>query len=163
MFTGLGRLEGDYCIRLKADAMPYALTTPRRVPFPLENKIKEELERMEQMGVISRIERPTEWCAGMVPVVKPNGKIRICVDLTKLNEAVCRERHILPSVEQSLAQLNGATIFTKLDAQSGRYHWHKSAENSQHSSHHLVDSALMSYLSASTRVQNTSRDVCLSS
>lgn len=119
VFTGLGRLEGDYCIRLKTDAMPYALTTPHRVPFPLENKIKEELERMEQMGVISRIERPTEWCAGMVPVVKPNGKIRICVDLTKLNEAVCRERHILPSVEQSLAQLNGATIFTKLDARSG--------------------------------------------
>ncbi len=119
VFTGLGKLEGNYCIRLKADAVPYTLTTPRRVPIPLENKIKEELERMERMGVISRIEQPTEWCAGMVPVVKPNGQIRICVDLTKLNEAVCRERHILPSVEQSLAQLNGATIFTKLDAQSG--------------------------------------------
>ncbi len=78
------------------------------MPIPLENKIKEELERMERMGVISRIEQPTEWCVpAMVPVVKPNGQIRICVDLTKLNEAVCRERHILPSVEQSLAQLNG--------------------------------------------------------
>lgn len=119
VFTGLGKLDGDYCIRLKSDAVPYALTTPRTVPIPLENKIKEELERMKQMGVISRIEQLTEWCAGMVPVVKPNGKIRMCVDLTKLNEAVCREQHILPSVEQSLAQLNGATIFTKLDAWSG--------------------------------------------
>ncbi len=38
----------------------------------------------------------------MVPVVKANGKLRLSVVLTKLNESVCRERHILPSVEQSL-------------------------------------------------------------
>lgn len=119
VFTGLGRLEGDYTILIREDATPYALTTPRRIPIPLVDKVKEELQRMEEIGVISRIERPLEWCAGMVPVVKPSGKIRICVDLTRLNEAVQRERHILPSVEQSLAQLNGATVFTKLDARSG--------------------------------------------
>lgn len=89
------------------------------MPIPLSNKVKEELERMEEMGVISKMEKPTEWCAGMVVVPKPNGKIRICVDLTKLNEGVCRERHILPSVDQSLAQLNGSQVFTKLDARSG--------------------------------------------
>ena len=74
---------------------------------------------MEEMGVISKVEEPTEWCAGMVVVPKPNGKVRICVDLTKLNESVCRERHILPSVEQTLSQISGAKIFSKLDANSG--------------------------------------------
>ena len=59
----------------------------------------------------------TRWCAGMVVVPKP--RVRICVDLTKLNQSVCRERHILPSVEQILAQLGGATVFSKLDANSG--------------------------------------------
>ncbi len=49
VFIRLGRLERDYCIRLKADAVPYTFTTPCRVPIPLENKIKDELERMEQM------------------------------------------------------------------------------------------------------------------
>lgn len=43
VFTGLGRIEGDYTIRLKDDAMPYALNTPRRVPFPLAGKVKEEV------------------------------------------------------------------------------------------------------------------------
>ncbi|KAL6459873.1 hypothetical protein MHYP_G00316320 [Metynnis hypsauchen] len=119
VFTGLGRLEGDCHIRLREGAVPYALTTPRRVPIPLTEKVKEELKRMEEMGVISRIEKPTEWCAGIVVVPKPNCKIRLCVDLTKLNESMCRERHILPSVDQSLAQLNGAQFFTKLDARSG--------------------------------------------
>ena len=36
-----------------------------------------------------------------------------------LNESVCRERHLLPAVEQTLTQLAGAQVFTKLDANSG--------------------------------------------
>ena len=41
-----------------------------------------------------------------------------CVDLTKLNEIICR-RYILPSVEQSLTQLGGTQVFSKLDANFG--------------------------------------------
>lgn len=74
---------------------------------------------MVRLGVISQIKEPTEWCAGMVPVQKINGKVRICVDLTRLNQSVKRERHQLPAVEQVLAQLTGAKIFSKLDANSG--------------------------------------------
>ena len=55
----------------------------------------------------------------MVVVPKQNSKVRMCVDLTKLNESVQRERHILPSVEQTLAQIGGAKHFSKLDANSG--------------------------------------------
>ena len=73
---------------------------------------------MEQQGVISRVDDPTEWCAPMVVVPKADGKVRICVDLTKLNESVQRERHILPSVEQTLGQLAGGQVFSKLDANS---------------------------------------------
>ena len=43
---------------------------------------------MEKLGVIARVEQPTDWCAGMVVVPKAKGKVRICVDLTKLNESV---------------------------------------------------------------------------
>ena len=55
----------------------------------------------------------------MVVVPKTNGRVRICVDLTQLNRSVCRERHILPAIDQILAQLVGATVFSKLDANSG--------------------------------------------
>lgn len=119
LFKGLGKLKDSYKIKLREGATPFALTTPRRVPIPLLPKVKEELQRMESMGVITRIDEPTEWCAGMVVMPKRGGKVRICVDLTKLNESVCRERHILPSVEQTLAQIGGAKHFTKLDANSG--------------------------------------------
>ena len=71
------------------------------------------------MQIISKVDEPTEWCAGMVIVPKANGKVRICVDLTNLNESILREFHPLPSVDHTLAQLSGATVFSKLDANSG--------------------------------------------
>jgi len=68
-------------------------------------KVKDKLERMEQENIISRVEGPTDWCAGIVVVPKPNKKVCICVDLTQLNKCVKRERHILPSIDHTLAQL----------------------------------------------------------
>ncbi|ETW98423.1 MAG: hypothetical protein ETSY2_42830 [Candidatus Entotheonella gemina] len=119
VFQGLGTLGDDFTIKLKPGATPHALYTPRRVPLPLLPKVEEELKRMESMGVISRVDEPTPWCAGMVVVPKRNGKVRICVDLKPLNESVLREVHPLPRVDETLARLTGATVFSKLDANSG--------------------------------------------
>ena len=119
LFEGLGKLEEEYTIVLRDDARPYALSTPHRIAIPLLPKVKAELERMERMGVVSRVREPTEWCAGMVVVPKTDSSVRICVDLTRLNENVHRERHPLPAVEQTLAQLAGGRVFSKLDANSG--------------------------------------------
>ena len=54
---------------------------------------------MESIGVISPIQEPTDWCAGIVPVKKTNGQVRISVDLTSLNHSVKRELHRLSAVE----------------------------------------------------------------
>ena len=83
---------------------------------------------MEALGVISKIEEPTEWCS---PIVVPKPKVQICVDLTKLNTSVCRERHILPSVEQTLAQVGDAKYFSKLDANSGFWQIELAPESSK--------------------------------
>ena len=99
--------------------MPYALTVPRRVAIPLMQPVKDEQCRMEKLGVISQVKEPTEWCAAMVVVPKSDQKVRICVDLTQLNRSVRQEQHPLPAVEQSLAQLTGACVFSTLDANSG--------------------------------------------
>ena len=74
---------------------------------------------MENLGVISKIDQPTPWCAGMVVVPKKSGKVCICIDLKPLNSSVLREIHPLPAVDETLAQLSGAAIFSKLDANSG--------------------------------------------
>ena len=119
LFSGLGCLKEKYEIQLSKDAVPHALTTPRRVPLSLMEPVKSKLQRMEREGIITKAEGSTNWCAGMVVVPKPNKKVRICVDLTHLNKSLQRERHILPSVDHTLAQLAEAQFFNKLDANSG--------------------------------------------
>lgn len=112
LFTGLE----EYTIKLREGAKPFALSTSWRVPVPLMRSVKEELDRMERLGVIFPVEAPMDWCADMVVVPKSDGRFRICVDLTKLNESVYREHHPLPVVEQILVQ---AQVFSKPDANSG--------------------------------------------
>ena len=119
IFTGLGNLGQEYQIQLKPDAQPFALHTSRTVPLSLRDKVCDELNRMERGGIITKVDEPTPWCAGMVVVPKKSGAIRICVDLKKLNECVLREVHPLPRVDETLALLAGATVFSKLDANSG--------------------------------------------
>ena len=74
---------------------------------------------MEKLGVISKINEPTDWCSGMVVVPKQNEKVRICVDLTQLNEYVKREQHILPSIDHVMGQVGDVKIFSKLDVNLG--------------------------------------------
>ena len=78
----------------------------------LRVKVKSKLNRMEANGIISRVTEPTSWCAGMVVVPKKEGSVRICVDLKPLNQSVLREVHPIPKVDDTLAQLAGATVFS---------------------------------------------------
>ena len=70
LFRGLGNLGEEYHIKMRERLCPYALFTPRNVPIPLRTKVKEELDRMEELGVITKVTEPTPWCAGMVVVPK---------------------------------------------------------------------------------------------
>ena len=119
LFTGLGKFGEPYTIKLREGATPQALFMPRNVPIPLKGKVKSELDRMETLGVISKVSEPTPWCAGMVVFPKRSCDVRICVDLKALNENVMREVHPIPRVDSTLAQLTGAAVFSKVDANSG--------------------------------------------
>lgn len=57
--------------------------------------------------------------------------MRTCVDLTRLNQYVKRERHILPLVDQVLAQVGDAKVFSKLDANSGFWQIELAPESSK--------------------------------
>ncbi|UYV83268.1 K02A2.6-like, partial [Cordylochernes scorpioides] len=119
VFEGLGQIGNPYEIKLKPGAKPYAVHTPRRVPIPLMEKLKTRLEELEKAGIIAQVNVATEWCAPTVIAGKPNGDIRLCVGLSRLNEHVQREVHPMPVVEHMLGQLGEARFFSKLDANSG--------------------------------------------
>ena len=90
LFRDFGTFEGEYHIQLREDAKPFALTALRRVTVPLLSKVEAELKRMEGLGVISPVNEPTDWCAGMGVVLRSYGKVKICINVTKLNESVQR-------------------------------------------------------------------------
>ena len=119
LFTGLGNFGEDYDIQIKEGAVPHCVFTPRHVPFPMREKVQEQLDKMEAMDVISKVDGPTDWCAGMVAVPKKSGDTRICVILKALNNNVMHEVYPIPTVEETLGQVTGATVFSKLDANSG--------------------------------------------
>ena len=52
----------------------------------------------------------------MVVTPRSNGKVRVFVDLSKLNEYVKRESNPLPAVDTTLGKLSGSRAFIKLDA-----------------------------------------------
>ena len=119
LFEGLGKVNMQHHINLTEDTRPVCLYAARKVPHPLLPRVEDELKRMEDQGVISKVTQPTDWCSVMVVVPKPNGKVRICVDLTQMNKAVRREVHPMKSVDENLAKLGNASVFSKLDANSG--------------------------------------------
>ncbi|KAJ8872719.1 hypothetical protein PR048_026333 [Dryococelus australis] len=59
-WRGLGVVAATYTIRLKNDAVPLSLHAPCRVALPLQPKLKQEIDRLVNMGIISPMDRPTE-------------------------------------------------------------------------------------------------------
>ena len=61
-----------------------------RVPTAMKEKFKRELQSMEKVGIISRLDRntPTPWLNSYVIVKKPHGSLRICLDPTDLNKYI---------------------------------------------------------------------------
>ena len=122
IFTGLGKIKGaPVQIHMDEGATPYQLSAPRRVPLPLLEPLKAELKRMEDLGVIRKVEQPTEWCHPIVVVQNPvTEKLRICLDLTKLNQFTKRELYQLETVDETIAKIGKECKFmSKLDANSG--------------------------------------------
>ena len=117
LFEGMGNI-GEAKIQLKDDAEP-VIDAPRRVPLALRDRLKKELDRMEEQDVIEKVTEPTDWVNSLVVVEKPNGKLRICLDPRNLNKAVKRPHYTMPTLDDAVSKMAGARYFSKLDAQSG--------------------------------------------
>ena len=118
VFRGLGSLPFTYKIQLKENAQP-VVHAARRVPAPLKTRLKKELDRMTTMGVIKKIEEPTDWVNSMVCVKKKNGDLRLCMDPQDLNDNIKREHYQIPKREEIIREMAGARYFSKLDASQG--------------------------------------------
>ena len=81
---------------------------PRRVPHAIKGgAIEQELDRLENMGVLEKV-RFSNWAAPIVPVVKPDGGVRICGDnKVTVNSTLKVDQHPLPNPEELFVALSG--------------------------------------------------------
>lgn len=85
------------------------------VPFALRENVKHELNRLESLGIISKI-KDSQWASPIVCVPKKSGGLRICVDLKiTLNKFVSSEQYPLPKPDEIFHKFNGCNVFCHLD------------------------------------------------
>ena len=119
MFTGVGKLR-DFELKLHVDPnIPPVAHKSSRLPFALEDKVKSKINELLEGDIIDRVEGRTTWASPVVITPKPSGEIRLCVHMRPANEASFRERLPVATVDKVLKELNGGTVFSKLDLRHG--------------------------------------------
>ena len=112
---GLGELHNVKAkIYIDKDTQP-VFHKSRQVSFALRRKVEDELDRLQALGVLRPIQF-SEWAAPIVPVLKGDGRVRICGDYkVTVNKAAKVDKYPIPRIEELFATLAGGKTFTKLD------------------------------------------------
>ena len=122
VFNGIGTLPGGpYHIRLKEQYRPVQ-HPPRSVPVAMQTAYKTELDRLTKEGVITEVKEHTEWINLIVPVMKPSGSLRLCLDLKDLNNVIESNQWYSRTIDDILPELVRSKYKTLKYATSGYWH-----------------------------------------
>ncbi|RVX15817.1 Transposon Ty3-G Gag-Pol polyprotein [Vitis vinifera] len=92
----------------------------RRFHPDRQRVIQDEINKLLEAGFIREVSYP-DWLANVVVVPKKEGKWRVCVDYTNLNNACPKDSFPLPRIDQIVDSTSGQGMLSFLDAFSG-YH-----------------------------------------
>lgn len=96
----------------------------------MKPKVDAELKHLEREGILYKV-KFSDWATRIVPVVKPNGTVRVCGDYkSTVNPQLKTEEYPLPRVDGVFAKLAGGQRFTKIDLKQA-YHQMEVEEESQ--------------------------------
>jgi hypothetical protein len=126
---GLSRKLVEHRLPIKEGFQPFQ-QSPRRMAPDITLKIKEEIERLVRAGFI-RLARYVEWLSNIVPVLKKNGKLRICIDFKNINMATSKDEYPMPVADLLVDGASGYKVLSFMDGYSG-YNQIFIAENDVH-------------------------------
>ena len=92
---------------------------PRHFPPPVAKEIEEQCEELERVGVIEPSE--SAWNSPIVPVRKPDGRLRMCIDYRRVNDVTVKDRFPMCVVSECVYSMHGMKMFTKMDLVRGYY------------------------------------------
>ena len=121
IFKGYGKLDGTVHLETDPDVQPVRLPL-RKLPIAVKEKVRIELERMTEAEIITPVSKPTTWISALLVVMKPDGRVRVCLDSKPLNKALKRNHYLLPVMDDILPELQSAKIFSTVDAKDGFWH-----------------------------------------
>ncbi|KAA0047446.1 pol protein [Cucumis melo var. makuwa] len=110
--------EVEFAIVLEPGTVPISRAPYRMAPAELK-ELKVQLQELLDKGFIRSSVSP--WGAPVLFVKKKDGSMRLCIDFRELNKVTVKNKYPLPRIDDLFDQLQGATVFSKIDLRSG-YH-----------------------------------------
>ncbi|GJT63670.1 putative reverse transcriptase domain-containing protein, partial [Tanacetum coccineum] len=105
-------------IDLVPGAAPVARAPYRLTPSEMK-ELSEQLQELSDKGFIRPSSSP--WGAPVLFVKKKDGSFRMCIDYRELNKLTVKNRYPLPRIDDLFDQLQGSSVYSKIDLRSG-YH-----------------------------------------
>ena len=122
VFKGIGKLNNQKVKLHIRDNVKPVIQPQRRIPYHMRKQVSKELQKLVEQDIIEPVmDQPTPWISPIVCTPKSDGGIRLCVDMREANQAIDRERHIMPTIQDFKAEVNGSQYFSKLDLKQA-YH-----------------------------------------
>ncbi|KAF5465159.1 hypothetical protein F2P56_015188 [Juglans regia] len=108
----------EFLIDLEPGAAPVHKAPYRMAPAELK-ELKTQLQELVDKGFIQPSTSP--WGAPVLFVKKKDGTLRMCIDYREFNKVTIKNKYPLPRIDDLFDQLQGATVFSKIDLRSGYY------------------------------------------
>ncbi|GJY56599.1 putative reverse transcriptase domain-containing protein [Tanacetum coccineum] len=109
----------EFQIDLIPEAAPVARAPYRLVPSEMK-ELSEQLQELSDKGFIRPSSSP--WGAPVLFVKKTDGSFRMCIDYLELNKLTVKNHYPLPRIDDLFDQLQGSSIYSKIDLRSGYHH-----------------------------------------
>ncbi|GJX41973.1 putative reverse transcriptase domain-containing protein [Tanacetum coccineum] len=108
----------EFYIDLVPGAAPVARVPYRLAPSEMK-ELADQLQELSDKGFIRPSSSP--WGAPVLFVKKKDGSLRMCIDYRELNKLTVKNRYPLPRIDDLFDQLQGSSVYSKIDLRSG-YH-----------------------------------------
>jgi hypothetical protein len=140
---GIAGELGEMNIPLRSEVRPIRQRPYRLNPI-YKQKVKAEIDRMLEFGIIEPVEE-LEWISPMVVQEKKQGRIRICIDLRKLNDACLHDSFPTPFTDEVLENIGGHEFYSFIDGFSG-YHQIKIAQEDRYKTMFAIEWGSYQYI-----------------
>ncbi|KAL5702453.1 hypothetical protein ACHQM5_027671 [Ranunculus cassubicifolius] len=130
-------------LNVNPTAIPKAQRQRKLSPH-LRQSVNQEIAKLKDAGFIRETNYPT-WIANIVPVAKPNGKVRICIDFTNLNEACPKDSFPLPDIDSLVSSTANHEIMSMMDGYAG-YNLIPLAEEDQDKTAFITEQGIYCYV-----------------